>query len=251
MYKRENKYFVPADFLPELRRHLLPYIMLDEYIVPRGLIGYRVNSLYYDTLDLLYYHEKLAGIKFRKKIRIRGYNEGSPDDIVFFEIKRKNGAFVKKHRVPLAYKHAGEFLRTGDTDQFFKDDPYSGPYNTDAKRFLYHIHRYSLQPTVMIHYDREAFFYKFNRDLRITIDKDVRVCKEPVLSKLYIENGSQSVIKDRVILEIKTTMPYPRWLKRLIAHFELRLEAISKYVMCLEKIKEERRSCYKICKTFS
>ena len=42
--------------------------------------GYPVTSLYYDTQSLRFYWEKIEGLKFRRKLRIRLY--GCPSDAV-------------------------------------------------------------------------------------------------------------------------------------------------------------------------
>ena len=56
--------------------------------------GYRVRSLYFDTLDDKDYAEKIMGIELRKKIRLRVYNP--TDEFAYLEIKQKEGMYQKK-----------------------------------------------------------------------------------------------------------------------------------------------------------
>ena len=49
--------------------------------------GYIVRSLYFDTIDDCDYNEKMAGVKDRRKIRLRVYD--SKSNFAFLEISKK------------------------------------------------------------------------------------------------------------------------------------------------------------------
>jgi len=72
---------------------------------PHGIEGfYPVWSRYYDTSDLTFYWQKIDGIRFRRKLRIRHY--GAPDDLVpesrvWVEIKQRLNRVTQKRRVLL------------------------------------------------------------------------------------------------------------------------------------------------------
>ena len=89
LYRKEYKYLVPNDLLPDLRRALKPFLSLDDFAMQRDKKEYTVRSIYYDTKTLEFYFEKIEGYKIRKKIRIRGYNQLLGEKVVFLEIKRK------------------------------------------------------------------------------------------------------------------------------------------------------------------
>lgn len=64
----EIKYLVDVADLEVLRRHLVGRLDPDA--------AYGVWSLYYDTPQLRFYWEKVEGLRFRRKLRIRHY--GAP-----------------------------------------------------------------------------------------------------------------------------------------------------------------------------
>jgi hypothetical protein len=67
----EIKYLVDVAAVPQLCEDLTSRLDPDE----QGPAGYGVWSLYYDTPGLRFYWEKIEGIRFRRKLRIRHYGE--------------------------------------------------------------------------------------------------------------------------------------------------------------------------------
>ena len=106
----EYKYLVPINRLAEFKKELLPYVDIDDKFNANE--EYKVRSIYFDTTDLRFYREKIEGLKIRKKLRIRGYNELENKNLVFLEIKRKNEGFVNKNRAPLHYSNLSDFLES-------------------------------------------------------------------------------------------------------------------------------------------
>ena len=233
--KYEYKYIVPMDLLEELRDSISPFMETDYYMCMGGPCGYTVRSIYYDTLQYTYYHEKESGIKIRKKIRIRGYNDYDNENIVFLEIKRKNEKLVSKHRAPVKYNDLKDLLATGDTERYVITDNGFKNALEDSERFFYHLNRSSLQPLVTVIYDREAFFGKFDNSLRITFDKNLRCKIHTELKTFYSEDSIRYPMKDRFILEVKFYHIFPSWLKPIIASFGLKLQACSKYTICIDE----------------
>ena len=229
MGRIEYKYLVSNSQLTNLRNALRPYLKLDKYSAMCEQNEYVVRSIYFDTPRLAYYHDKLAGIRRRKKVRIRGYNEFKKDSRVFLEIKRKDGSTISKTRANTEFKNLG-FLMGG----------YSKPLESfpelsmDHKSFFYNVFSFQLKPLIKIIYEREAFFLKFNENLRITLDKNIRSSLSSQLQDLYEENRMVSVFKNNFILEIKTEAQFPRWLSNILASFNLQNEALSKYTLSLD-----------------
>ncbi|MCK5075627.1 MAG: VTC domain-containing protein, partial [Calditrichia bacterium] len=83
MKRLEYKYLVPKTLLPVLRSMILPYVEIDEYVSKTGKNNYTVRSIYFDTKNFNLYQEKLTGIKLRKKVRIRSYNQETPSSPLF------------------------------------------------------------------------------------------------------------------------------------------------------------------------
>ena len=67
----EYKFLVPKDKLNDLREALRPFVLIDEYADKESEKEYTVRSINNDKKKLDEYHDKIAGIKIRKKIRMR------------------------------------------------------------------------------------------------------------------------------------------------------------------------------------
>jgi len=247
----EHKYLVPNELLPKLRTMMTPFVETDVY--SRELEGYTVRSIYFDTATLDCYHEKMAGLRVRKKIRIRGYNECNERNIVFLEIKRKYGMSIAKNRAPVVYRHVEDLFVSGDVERYVltrRDFPNA---LEDARRFFFHTHSNSLRPTVLIVYEREAYCSKFG-SLRITFDKNLRSSIYPSIDALFRKDNMLYSMPKHFILELKFYGGFPSWLRSVTGALDLRQQALSKYVICVDthKIlngfsKQARSAFYHTC----
>ena len=87
VFREEKKYLIGmAEALQ--RSHLLGQVMRED--PHNGVHGYRIRSLYFDTVYDEDYHEKLAGIETRRKIRLRCYDPAA--GYAMLEMKQKQGA---------------------------------------------------------------------------------------------------------------------------------------------------------------
>jgi len=234
MARLEYKYLVPTNLLSDLRDMVWPHVEEDHYSAIRPQHEYTVRSLYLDTSRLSFYHEKLAGLRERKKLRIRGYNECGPDALAFLEIKRKTGMAVVKYRTPVLHQNLLPLFASGDVGRYVPALPGQEEPRDNARRFLFHYHRLALHPSVLVTYEREAFLFKLDHRLRITFDKNVRVQNQVALNSLYKETQVRYPLPNHFILEIKTNSGCPSWLKLIISRFDLNQEALSKYVICTD-----------------
>jgi VTC domain len=230
--RSEYKYLVPNDVLAELRAQLAPFMVVDRHGRDLEEKGYTVRSLYFDTASLKYYHEKKAGINERKKLRIRAYNDLRGDSQLFLEIKRKVGRKVRKNRAPVQYENLLPLFVTGDVDRFVQSSSRYPDAKDDARRFFYHLLRYNLRPTHLTSYEREAFLGRFDATLRITFDRNLRGGSYLSLTDIFRESELLHVFSDHFILEVKYNTRFPGWLRHLLAQYDLRNRALSKYCMC-------------------
>ncbi|MCX6151170.1 MAG: polyphosphate polymerase domain-containing protein [Ignavibacteriales bacterium] len=236
MLRREYKYLAPKEILDDLRSELEPYVQLDKYANIRPQKEYTVRSIYYDTLRLDYYHEKIEGLKNRKKIRIRGYNEMNSSNIIYLEIKRKLENYIDKHRSPLLYENLEELFYTGDIDRYIilKDSDAID----NAKRFFFHIHKNLLRPVTLVVYNREAFFSKFDSNIRITFDKNLRYHSFPTFASLYDESILKPAMPKHFVFEIKFYKGYSEHIQDIINRLGLLRLAVSKYQICIDADKQ-------------
>ncbi len=230
--RREYKYLIPQKDIDELRRRILPFVTLDNFAAEGS--QYTVRSIYFDTSKLKYYNEKIEGVKIRKKLRVRGYNELGDESIVFLEIKRKYENHINKNRSALKYYNLDDLLSTSDLESYCLTE--NGFQNSvaDGERFLHHIHKHSLKPIVLIVYEREAYFSKFDSSLRLTFDKNLRYILFPSLDELYSEEDMSFAMPKYFIFEVKFSAGFPGWLQAIIRDLSISRMALSKYTICLD-----------------
>lgn len=99
----EIKYLLDEFRVPDLRAALAARMGSDPFS-PQG--GYPVTSLYYDTEDLRFYWEKIEGLRFRRKLRMRLYGrpaECTDETPVQVEIKQRVNRVTQKRRIALPY----------------------------------------------------------------------------------------------------------------------------------------------------
>jgi hypothetical protein len=168
--------------------------------------------------------DKVAGVKNRKKIRLRGYEE-NPDSLVFFEVKRKFEEPGMKNRFSINYYKALELIekRTIQTD------------NEDLNKFFFQVMSYNLRPIINVIYDREPYTEILNTDnkLRITFDKNLRSIAYPRIEELFVNQNLIHSMRDYFILEVKFDKYLPSWVRNLAESISLTRSSASKYVICV------------------
>lgn len=237
MLRYERKYLVPNYLLNDLRKKLLPFVRPDVYANnTNGLPQYTVRSIYYDGPNYHSYHEKIEGLKDRKKLRIRGYDKYQEGCLVFLEIKRKLENRIAKNRAIIAFDDLDVLMQTGDVEKYIRVKNQAENAYDDARRFFYNLKRYCQKPANIIVYEREPYHGKFDPGVRITFDKNIRGSLFPELNDLFDDNGLRYLWEKHFILEIKYYTDYmPLWARNLVEHFGLRHEALSKYAMGIDK----------------
>jgi hypothetical protein len=212
-----------------LRNRLMPFVEPDGYANENAgeRVGYTVRSVYYDTPQFDALYQKLEGIKDRWKLRIRGYNSYKEGNQVFLEVKKKVGDRILKSRVLTDFDKLESGLTGGDifVNMRFEED--GSPLDST---FFYHFIKDGYRPVSLVVYDREPYFGKFDHDVRITIDKNIRVSLFPQLRDLYSDTGLINVWKESFVLEVKyCERGMPSWMKSIIEEFQLNHQALSKF----------------------
>lgn len=230
----EYKYIVPQKYYLPLKKEILPYVKLDQYITNNVTDDYTVRSIYFDNSRFNYYFEKIEGIKNRKKLRIRGYNNANGNSIVFFEIKRKFDIPIRKNRIGYAYENMLNIFQETDLEKFRAMKNGHHPNYEDIYRFFYHIKRYNLMPVVLIVYEREAYQDKFKTQNRVTFDKNLRSLGFPKIEDLFKNEDLNFVLSNQFILEVKFNDHFPVWLEPILFRYNLKKQSASKYTMGID-----------------
>jgi len=235
MARIEYKYLLPVAHIPDFRKEISPFVELDRYSSRMEDKKYHVRSIYFDTALLDFYQDKIMGLKKRKKLRVRGYNKMNGSDLTFLEIKQKDGPGILKYRAAVKFKNLSALLHTQDIDKYVVPLNGFSDYKEQAHRFMADVIKLNLTPIIKIIYGREAYFYKFNHNVRLTIDSDLCSSAQAELETLFQEENLVYSLPGQSILEIKVFGEIPSWLRKIIGLFNLQLQALSKYTICLEK----------------
>jgi SPX domain protein involved in polyphosphate accumulation len=231
----ELKYLLPLKTAEALKADLAGLVEADSF---SGSKGYHVWSLYYDSPAYEFFWDKIEGLKFRRKLRIRAY-PGSDHhglETVMVEIKQRINKTVQKRRLRLPITKAYELC----TGQFsgVDLDPLDAAVVAEVKAM---VTDKGLVPSCLISYHRTAFHGNhYNPGLRITFDTELKArCTQLVLDPspaLEAENR-YFIPPDWCILEIKLNDKVPDWLASLLNANNCELRRVSKYCSGLAQIK--------------
>lgn len=214
----EFKYILNAGMAPILRNYF------DKIGVRRDSAGnngnYIVTSLYFDTPALNDYYDKLAGNKYRRKLRLRTYCEtfyGGAQK-VWLEIKEKHDMSVNKKRHKIDESRLKNFLENGELFSCHKD-------------FLYLSLIKNYRPHVVVRYKRIAYTDNLLSGIRLTVDSDLETCKW----NDFVDNINMApVCEGSIIMEVKFQKAMPWWFKDMIYRFNLSREPFSKYTKSVD-----------------
>lgn len=217
MYRVEDKYCISRAEL-DITEYRISSIMEPDSF---GRDGYTVSSIYFDSLDDACYRESLDGNPFRKKYRIRIYNNSF--QTIKLEVKCKNYNRSIKYVSEITLHEMNKLL-DGETI----DD--SDNANTSRRMFNHAIRTSLLRPRVIVTYDRKAFMNEAG-NVRVTIDRNLRTTDQIGLF------GRDDIIYDYPnqvdsVLEVKYDEFIPKAIAQVIQTNRLCQTAYSKYLTC-------------------
>ena len=91
----ELKYLITLKQAELFKKSLRAFLVADEHGGNNG--SYGLDSLYYNSPDFRCYWEKVDGIKFRRKLRIRRYKSEVPADSGYASLCRDQAAAGSCH----------------------------------------------------------------------------------------------------------------------------------------------------------
>jgi hypothetical protein len=229
----EYKYLVPDSQLESLRQEIKPFLVLDNYAAYTGRNEYTVRSLYFDTDTFNSYFEKIEGLACRKKFRIRIYNDFTENSRAFLEIKSKENNCVNKNRASFPFNYLDQVLNSSGLDDLEESQIFNGG-KKDAEKFMYYYKGVNLKPSVLIVYEREAYTGKFDNNLRITFDKNLRSRIYPGIKEIFSDDDFKKAIEGSFILEFKFHGNVPAWFQFVIKKYNLTRRALSKYTISID-----------------
>jgi hypothetical protein len=236
----EYKYIVPMERLDAVRREILLLTTPDPFASREKDHQYTVRSIYFDTPRLNAYREKLEGIRVRRKLRVRSYNEQQNVSAAFLEIKKKVDQRVMKHRTAIRFEDLPALFETKAVEELVCPGRDPALSIECGRRFLFHIIRSCMMPVILVAYEREAYQGRLDGALRITLDKHLRHLPFPALSELYQEDGLRYVAPRFFIMEIKFNKGFSPWLQTIVKRHNVTRTSASKYALCISASAEFR-----------
>ncbi|WP_405724547.1 polyphosphate polymerase domain-containing protein [Streptomyces sp. NBC_00028] len=237
----ELKYLVPVEQAAEIRDELAERMDSDLHS-PVG--GYGVWSLYYDSPQLRFYWEKIEGLKFRRKLRIRHYGnlDGVTDDsMVCVEIKQRVNRVTQKRRIMLPYGVARQLC---DDRELVEHSPKERAFIHEVLELVI---RLNLKPTAITGYQREAFVGRdADTGLRVTFDRRIRGRDRDFHFGTPTPENRFTIPPHLSVMEIKVNERTPHWITDLAARRNLNLIRVSKYVQSIEAFGLAPRSVFHV-----
>ncbi len=216
--RHEMKHRISFSDMLILRQRLRTVLKPDTHTVGGK---YKIRSLYFDTPSDKALREKLDGVKYREKFRIRLYNGDT--SLIHLEKKTKIGELGYKESDTLT-KEEVEAILCGDFE-FMKNG--SRPLLCELySKMMYD----GLRPKTIVDYTREPFVFTPG-NVRVTLDYNIRTG----LYRTDLLNMSLPTIPiadNPVILEVKWDDFLPDIVRDAVNIDGRRTQAFSKYAAC-------------------
>jgi len=219
-YRNEIKFIINKDSAEILKRKLSLLMDVDTNSYTEDN-SYFIRSLYFDDLYSTAYYEKLDGVEYRKKYRIRLYNNDSK--FIRLECKYKHENKTSKDQM-LIDKSICDKIITGNVENIKS-------YNDDLlSKFLIEYKLKNLRPSIIVDYKRLAYTYSVS-DVRVTFDSNISSGRYDY--NLYDDINTYKVISDNeVVLEVKFNEVLPEQIAIILSTVPMIRQAFSKFAIC-------------------
>ena len=221
-YRHELKYVISDADAELLAIRLNAMLSPDPYAAKTGG-GYAIRSLYFDDAYESAVEEKVAGVQYRDKWRIRIYNYS--DRVIKLERKHKNGQFIKKDSLSLTRKECNALLGGSYTFLLYRQEPF-------AKEAYAALRTEGLKPKVIVDYYRQPFVFPLE-DVRITLDRNIRTgyFSKDLFNSHAITYPATDML-GQCVLEVKYNAYLDSHIASLIQLPSAVYTAASKYLFC-------------------
>ena len=225
--RTELKFLVHHSVCATLLERWRPYLTRAPFTNRFGVTP--ILSQYYDSPALDFYHEKLAGVGVRNKVRLRTYGfRFCSGQATFLEIKQRFNDPVRKvrYRIP---DYREELL-----------DPSNWTFTDPSAESAFGVlnERYRLCRSAQVFYLREAYEGIMDCELRVTCDTNlIGLHPRERLTRDVLDAGSRSLMADSlVILEVKSCKRMPGWVLDGVCAAELQHQSVPKYITAVESL---------------
>jgi len=218
--RHELKYYINDIQMEGLIIKLSNLMELDDH--SDGLNGYKVRSLYFDSINDECLFQKQSGFLVRNKIRLRTYGDPNASNAKL-EVKKKYDQLINKDSILIPRDLAIKLNNGLYSPLLDLENPISNWIYTTFSTKLY-------QPKVIVEYQRLAFVLPVS-NVRITFDMN--------LSSNINHTDLFSNVKDlmpvfqegKQIMEVKFNQFLPEYLRKVLSSVAVERAAISKYTL--------------------
>ena len=202
-----------------------------DWLVKDPYFESKICNIYFDNNNNDLIVSSLEKPMFKAKVRLRSYDVPDMDSKVFLEVKDKYKGLVGKRRIKLSLKEFYDYYEKGYIEN-----------NQIMKELNYYFNKFDLKPFMFLAYDRNSYYEKDNRNLRITFDHNLRSRSDNLRLELG-DNGQKYFTDDTYIMEIKVLNAMPLWLTRILSELKIYPTSFSKVGSIYSKEKESECLC--------
>lgn len=219
-YRHELKYIISSKQADILKQRLSLVMKLDFNGVNIDH-SYLIRSLYFDDVFSNSYYEKLDGVLYRKKYRIRLYNHN--DSFIRLECKYKHNNMTSKEQAIIDKNTCLSLIKGEEVNS---DNPF-------VQRFIDEMKVKHLIPSVIVDYHRLAFTYPLS-DVRITFDSQIKSGRYNYDLFDFDASFEKVIDDDVVVLEVKFNEVLPLHIALILETVPTFRQAVSKFALCRE-----------------
>lgn len=218
-FRHEYKHYLSYSDYLSIRQRLMAVLNYDRHVDGSG--EYKIRSLYFDNYKDKALREKLNGINYREKFRIRCYNDS--DSLIRLEKKSKINGLTNKVSTQLTPQQT-QMIIDGDIQWMIESD------DKLIHEFYSKIKSQLLRPKTIVDYVREPFVFRAG-NVRITFDKQI---SSGISSTEFFDDKLPTVRAGdaSVILEVKYDEFLPDFIRNMIQTNNCQSSAFSKYAAC-------------------
>lgn len=183
-----------------------------------------IYNVYYDTDNFELIRKSIEKPIYKEKLRIRSYDKPTWDSSVYVELKKKYDHIVYKKREKIAYKYVlnNSFFECAET-QIYKEIKYFNDFYD------------GLTPKMFLSYEREAYYFKTDKQIRITFDTNIKYRTENV-NLLSSISDIKLLPNNLVLMELKVPFSIPYNLAKYLSSEKIFKRPFSKYGTAYKQI---------------
>lgn len=217
------------------KRHEIKYLItINQYINLMNYLSDKVEkdvfyksaiyNVYYDTDNFELIRKSIEKPIYKEKLRIRSYDKPTLDSSVYVELKKKYDHIVYKRKEKIAYKYVlnNSFLECAET-QIDKEIKYFNDFYG------------GLTPKMFLSYEREAYYFKTDKQIRITFDTNIKYRTENV-NLLSSISDIKLLPNNLVLMELKVPFSIPYDLAKYLSSEKIFKTPFSKYGTAYKQI---------------